>query len=490
MACKLNYEKYMADMKGKGYSAAEALNLLPPENVAADMKEANDSVVVAALASDNSNVRNQAAAEIATWDQNKILGTKDENGNTLNKNPNVADAYDNAHGGKGTTKIEALEGTFNAKNANNGQYLATRISNGDENALKYVQDIATGKDANQKVALVDSLLAGGMTTYQIQNISGAGTKLGADYKKHYDDIRNVDRTYLEVTNAGSGASVEYRDQMGNTHKWQVVQGGALLVPVGKNADGSVKYEYVEDAGFMQIKPNDPYNSATWAIKLDDYIDKVLRADDPIAALDAFDKDVQKDPSKWYTCTGTGCPGMTPPDEAASGGGGGGDGGNGSGGTEPESISLYVDCNITDARVYANGIDIGQVNTKLGINAGEYLIEVKRTGYKTYTKLIQITKYPVSLTITLTKVGGGIGEYITNAGGLAAITPAHLFYLYCTFKIRTTTIALWGEMASATGITTPVPAGLTANDVMYLWYMVNGDPNSAKALVDSGEVIIG
>ena len=492
MACDLG--NYLNDMEEKGYSETEALDMLPSDKVASALADSDKDIVVAALDSENTNVRIKAVNVAGGWDQKTLLTTKDENGNPLNQNTDIAKAYNNAHGGN--TNIAALTGTFDNKKANDGKYMQNRLVNGDEDAIKYAQSVASSGDQTKIVAFVETLRNGGMTNYDVQNISGAGQSLSNSYKSYYDDIGNVGTSDLVVNNAGTGASATYTDAMGNKHTWQVVQGGSLLVPVGTNADGSTRYEYVSQAGYLSKKV-DQYNTATWAIKLDKYIEEVLQSDDPVSAAKIFAEESKKSVTDWYTCTGTGCPGASTGKESSGSGGSGGTGStkSTSSTTSARDTTLYINTKGVDAKIYENGILLGNANELIEVNEGKHQLVLKAEGYIDEEVGADISAgQQKTMTVYMDKVTPDACTLTLALGGLSKLTENHILKYFCLYKYKATKYQGWKDLADEIEVDPDItmdllPNTITKNDVRLMIAWIRGNTNDAIELISLGQACV-
>jgi hypothetical protein len=201
-------------------------------------------------------------------------------------------------------------------------------------------------------------------------------------------------------------------------------------------------------------------------------------------------------SEWWTCEGTLCGGG----EGGGGGGGGGSGGGGSGSgsggrgtTTEKETTLFIECNVPEATVWdkATGEKLGEVNATIPMKQGDYTIQVKAPGYKTRETAVTIGNYAVARTINLTAIGPSITQFIRGIGGLTNLTKQKYLYLFCIYKMRETSVYDWKKFADTVDIVPAeaLPSVIRANDVLYIYYLVTGNPEAAKAMVDTGEVTL-
>jgi hypothetical protein len=94
-------------------------------------------------------------------------------------------------------------------------------------------------------------------------------------------------------------------------------------------------------------------------------------------------------------------------------------------------------------------------------------------------------------MNLTKIGPSISTFIRGIGGIQHLTKEKYLYLYCIYMMRITSAYEWKQFAETvtTVESSALPTIISKNDVLYVYYLANGDITSAQALVDAGSVTL-
>jgi len=338
-------------------------------------------------------------------------------------------------------------------------------------------------------------------------VSDKALRLYDEYNDHYStqEIRDIKIDDLYGT-------MSWTDKLGKEHTFYVADGTKGIWNPTLN-DGKGGY----DKALADFDKKVDYDSGKWTFNKAKYAELLLSGelDGKTAAeyKQILDENGISDPlnGDWWSCSGTLCEKVgasaTKKATVSSIGGGGGGGGGSSGGyttvryvsstktsttEEKDENVLYVECNVDDAIVTntATGVELGKVNTSITLAKGAYTIKVSASGYVSRETPIEIGNYPVAKTITLSKIPPSISTFINGLGGIQYLTKEMYLYLYCIYKMRRTSNYEWKEYADTLVSTTiELPTMIAAEDVMYIYHLVNGDISSAQALVDAGKVTL-
>lgn len=339
-------------------------------------------------------------------------------------------------------------------------------------------------------------------------VSDKALRLYDEYNDHYStqEIRDIKIDDLYGT-------MSWTDKLGKEHTFYVADGTKGIWNPTLN-DGKGGY----DKALADFDKKVDYDSGKWTFNKAKYAELLLSGelDGKTAAeyKQILDENGISDPlnGDWWSCSGTLCEkvGASATKKAtvnSIGGGGGGGGGSSGGYTTVRYVSstktsttteendenvLYVECNVDDAIITntATGVELGNVNTSITLAKGAYTIKVSASGYVSRETPIEIGNYPVAKTITLSKIPPSISTFINGLGGIQYLTKEMYLYLYCIYKMRRTSNYEWKEYADTLVSTTiELPTMIAAEDVMYIYHLVNGDISSAQALVDAGKVTL-
>jgi len=511
MACPVNaYETVMDEMRGKQkddgsyMTDAEIIDILSAdprfEEIAKTGIEngADASYIEPLLTSENTEVKSMATAALLEKGQETVTkeylsGLSDTAKNELYK----------TSGFKEWTK---LPGEFDFDKAvDDGKYFLTYLQAGDKNALAVVDEVKKSNDPVTVNALVVLLSYGGnaadakqwlKTDTQLYNMYVAAW---SDYRNVPTDMITIDPTYgtMKWTNSFGDATdyTEFKTFDGGDRAWMIGEDG--------------KWGYT---GLLQgtYKKSADYKSGTWTLDRKKYAELLLSNDlegktfgEQVEYLNSVgllkDGKINITNGEWWTCEGTLCGSSSSSSGSSSGGGGGGGSSGGSSrssgttDTKETQTSLFIECNVDDAEVWnkKTNVKLGRVNETITLSAGEYTIQVKATGYTTRETVVTIDKYAVSRTINLTKAKASISTFINGIGGIQNLTKTKYLYLFCIHKMRKTSMYGWKEFADTIDNVSldVIPTGLTEKDVLYVYYLVNGDPSTAGAMVDAGDVVL-
>ena len=299
----------------------------------------------------------------------------------------------------------------------------------------------------------------------------------------------------------------WEDPLGSKHNFDVVDGtGYIWNPLLNNGKGG--YDTTgATAEFKQLNPANQYQSGQWTFNKAAYANMLLG--DKLYGKDNIEKEtilfgdgketfgILNNPmdKNWWSCTGTWCGEVAAPDESGGGGGGGGGSSGSSYGTKTTATEnvLYVECNVAEATVTDKGTGklLGAVNTSITLKIGTYTIQVKAEGYTTRETPVTIGNNAVAKTINLVKIPPSISTFINGIGGIQNLTKTKYLWLFCLYKMRTTSNYDWKTFADSidTVDNTALPTMISKEDVMYVYYLANGDISSAQSLVDAGKVTI-
>ena len=119
------------------------------------------------------------------------------------------------------------------------------------------------------------------------------------------------------------------------------------------------------------------------------------------------------------------------------------------------------------------------------------IEVKATGYTTRRTSVTIGDYAVSKTMNLTRKPPSISTFINGIGGIQNLTRDHYLYAFCIYKQRKTSTYDWKAFADSVVVVPQeaIPTSISKDDVMYLYYILNGETSLANQLVLDGKVTL-
>ena len=153
----------------------------------------------------------------------------------------------------------------------------------------------------------------------------------------------------------------------------------------------------------------------------------------------------------------------------------------------------MECNVAEATVTDKGTGklLGSANTSITLKVGTYTIQVKAKGYTTRETPVTIGNTAVAKTINLVKIPPSISTFINGIGGIQNLTKTKYLWLFCLYKMRTTSNYAWKTFADSidTVNNSALPTMISKEDVMYVYYLANGDISSAQSLVDAGKVTI-
>lgn len=317
------------------------------------------------------------------------------------------------------------------------------------------------------------------TGLKAKDVYNAAPATQTEIKEYYSNPRNVDPRII----VNKGQYRIWTDEFDNGHSLAITDGAIMYNPVTGKMDPTLK-------GNVQDANAKGYKTAEYSPQLDKYWDEVvIGGKDPATWLG----DPHKDMTNW-TCVGTGCPGTAATGDSSSGGSKGGGGGSSSGGgsakaAAPNTGGIYVETDPASCEIWKDGEKIGMSEQQIILAPGSYTIEIRKDGYETTSRAVTVKTYMVNVTVTLTAKKPGISKFIKDLGGLGALNQNAYLYLYCTYKARVTGAFDWKTLGATTGLTTEVPLALKADDILYAYYLVIGDPASAAQLVTDGKVTL-
>lgn len=396
--------------------------------------------------------------------------------------------------------------------------IAVFVASGHERARETVDKMAEDMEKGISTDLIKTLnelnkwgvnYAFGSEVSPASVVSDKALRLYDEYNGHYStqEIKNV-----KIEDKYDTLTMSWTDALGKEHTFEVVDGnGYVWNPTMNNGDGGY------DKTLSDFTKKVDYDSGKWTFNKAKYAELLLSRELDGKTTDEYKQILEKngisDPlnEDWWSCSGALCEkvgmGTTKKATVSSIGGGGGGGGGSSGGyttvryvsstktsttEEKDENVLYVECNVDDAIVTntATGVELGKVNTSITLTKGAYTIKVSASGYVSRETPIEIGNYPVAKTITLSKIPPSISTFINGLGGIQYLTKEMYLYLYCIYKMRRTSNYEWKEYADTLVSTTiELPTMIAAEDVMYIYHLVNGDISSAQALVDAGKVTL-
>lgn len=395
--------------------------------------------------------------------------------------------------------------------------IAVFVASGHERARETVDKMAEDMEKGINTELIKTLnelnkwgvnYTFGSEVSPASVVSDKALRLYDEYNDHYStqEIRDIKIDDLYGT-------MSWTDKLGKEHTFYVADGTKGIWNPTLN-DGKGGY----DKALADFDKKVDYDSGKWTFNKAKYAELLLsrELDGKTAAeyKQILDENGISDPlnGDWWSCSGTLCEKVgasaTKKATVSSIGGGGGGGGGSSGGyttvryvsrtktstttEEKDENVLYVECNVDDAIITntATGVELGNVNTSITLAKGAYTIKVSASGYVSRETPIEIGNYPVAKTITLSKIPPSISTFINGLGGIQYLTKEMYLYLYCIYKMRRTSNYEWKEYADTLVSTTiELPTMIAAEDVMYIYHLVNGDISSAQALVDAGKVTL-
>jgi hypothetical protein len=506
VACPLEqyheYEEYLNMMNEKGFTDAEALALLPQDELAKDMKtdKEHTRVIKAAINSDDTNTKKTAIDAIASWGVDEVvsLGLKDDVG--------VKAAFDQL--GIDISKIDV---SWDDVSLDDATKVAAYVTAGHPKAIAYVDAViqdalktnSTSTDKLAAILLLDILGKGGMTSTfgttspigKIKNID----QMMRVYDDYYNDVNNIDINKLEVGKTTQGVAITWTDGFGKERSQLMMDNqGNVWNPQTKKFENTTADK--EGNSFIQeVMQIDKYTKITlnpeqYAKAVLDYLTGIKSTTDKETRESLwaiFVEQISNYNSLMWTCTGSGC--LSGGNESSGGGGGGGGGssGSGSGDKDLTENTLLVDTGaVTDVSIYANDELIGTCNTAITLDTGNYVIKATKDGYETVTFALLLGNYPVTKQVDMKKIANKINAFIKGIGGLEKLTNEHIFFVYCALKETNTSESEWRTLPKSLSpaITTMIERP-TKYDVQYLRYMIEGEYTKAKLLVDEGKVTL-
>jgi len=515
----------------------EATNAMKPEEIAAGgIPEKELGTALEALRNDGYSTTNDAQQKALIEKASTLSITAMENSG-LAKDTKFKESLKQSTGidydaikAVGTTVVKIFEmGTGKVKTLNDlteteRKQLAALYMAGDPHAITMIHgtlEFAYSENSKQwvkdaymldSIGYLSTLGEGGWTAFDVEksNLPNKGVALET-YKKFYDDINNIppDRRY--VADGGIYPKVEWKSKLQTVHGFEVASGKLAYNPVTQTYDPNFKIsrEYKDEKG---------YNRAKLELNLQQYAEDIAsgkltpKTQQQIDEVNKYlvwlmgEDDNYKD-TKYWTCTGTLCDALYGKQGEGSGGGGGGGGGSGGGGggssgyrssgytstptEKSENGSLYVECNVNNAEVWSSSEKIGNVNSLITLKKGTYEIEVKATGYTTRRTSVTIGDYAVSKTMNLTRKPPSISTFINGIGGIQNLTRDHYLYAFCIYKQRKTSTYDWKAFADSVVVVPQeaIPTSISKDDVMYLYYILNGETSLANQLVLDGKVTL-
>jgi hypothetical protein len=507
MTCALGqyhiYEEYLNMMNAKGFTDAEAIALLPQEELAKDMKEDKEHtrLMKAAINSDDTNTKKTAIDAITSWGVDSVieLGLKDDVG--------VKAAFD-----KLGIDISAIDVSWDDVSLDDAEKVTKYVNARHPKAIAYVDAViqealkanSTSTDKLAAILLLDMLGKGGMsstfgTTTPMGKIKNIDQAMRI-YDEYYNDISNIDTDKLKTGKTSQGVAITWADGFGKERSQQMMDNqGNVWNPQTKKFENTTADK--EGNTFIQeVLQVDKYTKLTlnpekYAEAVLDYIKGVQRVSpDDKSALEAlqaiFIEKISNYNSLMWTCTGSGC--LSGGSESSGGGGGGGSSGDSSGKNKDlTENTLLVDTGaITDVSIYANEELVGTCNTAITLATGSYVIKATKDGYETITFALLLGNYPVTKQIDMKKIAQRITAFIKGIGGLENLTNEHIFFVYCALKETITTESSWRSLPKtlSPAITVMIERP-TKYDIQYLRYMIQGEYTKAKLLVDEGKVTL-
>jgi hypothetical protein len=496
MVCSIGFSKALQQLKDKGMSDSEAIDLLKnADNFEDSVRAGIEGGDIGAeelnglLTNSDSNVKYTTAS---------ILAETKTNTDLLAIKPQLIEsgAWNAIAQAEGNEEWTKLPGKFDWNKANDDAYLMQYIKAGDKEALKIVEYAkAEAKKGNTDILV---RLVGGMSKASVDDakkIVNNDIELKTQYAEIFKDYRNIapDDIVIDATYG----TMKWKDHLGNTIEFDVVDGaGRIFDPTLNDGKGGYNNDFISE-----IKKKEGYDSATWSFNAAGYA-KLLASGqlegktiDEQTTILTEEGITDLSNNDWWTCVGTLCGAKQQEAESGGSGSGGGLGKSSSSSDKVESTTeqLYVECNVQNATIWdkSNGKHLGTVNTTIVMTKGSYTIQVKADGYKTRETPVTIGSYPVSKTINLTKIGPSISTFIKGIGGIHTLTREKYLYLFCIYKMRVTSNYTWKTFAeSVTTIeSSAFPSLISKEDVLYVYYLVTGNLTSAQALVDAGNVTL-
>jgi len=502
MACAVGaYAKALKSLTDKGMSDKEAVNLLSKGDKFKDIVESgirDDTIGATEL---NGLLTNSYTSENTA----AMLVEIQPKENLLKIQPDLQEsgawkAIEKQTGFEAWTK---LPGKFDWNKANDDKYLLQYIQAGDKEALKIVEYAKSeAKKGNVKtlVSLVGDLSKASVS--ETKKLLNDDAELKDPYEEFFGNWKNIAQE--DITIDSLYGTLKWVDYTGTEYKLDVVDGsGKVWSPTENDGKGGyISQELIPS----EFKTKQGYDSATFTLDRAKYAKEFVlgvegkTADEvqQIMLEKGFltkDKAVNLLNGDFYTCVGTLCGAQQPAESGSGGSGGGGDSKSFSSTEKAESTTeaLYVECDVPAAVVIdkGNGMQLGSVNTTITMKKGSYTIQVKANGYKTRETPVTIGDYPVSKTMNLTKIGPSISTFIRGIGGIQHLTKEKYLYLYCVYMMRITSAYEWKQFAETvtTVESSALPTIISKNDVLYVYYLANGDITSAQALVDAGSVTL-
>lgn len=158
-------------------------------------------------------------------------------------------------------------------------------------------------------------------------------------------------------------------------------------------------------------------------------------------------------------------------------------------------SILINSNATGAEIYIVDADnqmtrVGTVGIVFTLEPGSYKILLTKLGYDDETKVIEVTSYPVTTTMNMSKSKPpttSISKFITSLGGIHKLSTTAYLYLYCNYMYRKTTDSDWKTLGNKFNVAATLPTTILSDEVLYVYYLVTGDTISATELVNQGRV---
>lgn len=471
-------------------TSMENNTLIPP-----DISKTNVDAIKSLLTSTDASVQKLVATTISqNLDKDDLL--------MLKKTLNDDTAWDAIAKEFGYAEWTKLPGPFNAGKAEDSAYLAKYLLAGDERAMRLMDRVEVAGKEHIAVDTIDEI-ANIVDVESAKKILNNDQKLKTIYGAFTSNYANMfDRAEIKAIDSYGEPKLEWVNGIGEKKEF------GLISP-----DGFVWNPTLNDGkgGFDKDFPKEVFVEDGYGTK---YVFDIMKYAEIVASgalnnftgIDGAQKtqqlivDMVADENNW-TCIGSKCGGTEQQEGdglSMGGGGGGGSGGYGgssgySNNSSDEQTTLYIECNVSTAAVWNKGTGekIGETNTAIDMEKGNYTIEVKAPGYVTRSMVITIGSYAVSKTINLSKIGPSISTFINGIGGIQNLTRTKYLYLYCIYKMRTTSEYTWKVFADSidTVSATSLPTMISKEDVLYVYYLVTGDIASATALVEAGKVTL-